>query len=173
MDLRQHLRLMSGWHGWALERLYDVVQDVPEPDYRRDTRLFFKSIHGTLNHMLVVEGLWRGRLVGHPFTVASLGEELEADRLGLKARLFEMTRAWRPFVDRLSDEELGGDLTYTSMDGQTHTLPRSSIVHTLFTHGAHHRGQISTVLTQLGRPAPEMDFPYYLIALPPAELHGR
>jgi uncharacterized damage-inducible protein DinB len=172
MDLRQHFRLMSGWHRWATDRLYQVVDAVPEADYRRDTGLFFQSIHGTLNHILLIESLWRGRLVGPRFVVTDLAAELHADRAALRAHLFEAVGSWRPFIDGLSEPELTGDLTYTSMEGKTFTFPRVSLVHTLFTHGSHHRGQISTVLTQLGHPAPEMDFPYFLAGLPPAQLHG-
>jgi uncharacterized damage-inducible protein DinB len=172
MDLRQHLRLMSDWHVWASNKLYDIVELVPEYDYRRDSGLFFKSIHGTLNHLLVVERLWRGRLTGQPFQLGALSDELEADRVRLKGLLLESARAWRPFVDAMSDEQLATDLTYESMSGKSYTLPRASIVHTMFTHGSHHRGQISTVLTQLGQAAPEMDHPYFLAELPREKLHA-
>jgi uncharacterized damage-inducible protein DinB len=165
MHFRDHMRLMSGWHVWAFERLYAVVDGVDDARYRADTGLFFKSVHGTLNHMLLIEQMWRGRLTGDLLQISSLAEEIEPDRARLRERLLAHASLWGPMVEAMPDAVFDGDLTYRSMKGDTYTFPRASIVHTMFTHGAHHRGQITTVLTQWGCPAPEMDFPYYLASL--------
>jgi uncharacterized damage-inducible protein DinB len=171
MDLRQHFRLMSAWHLWAFERLYAVVDRVDDERYRRDAGLFFKSVHGTLNHMLLAEHIWRGRLVGEIFPVKSLADEIEPDRVRLRERVLAHAGLWRAAIDATSDEDLAGDLSYRSLKGDPYTLPRASIVHHVFTHGAHHRGQITTALTQWGEEAPVMDFPAFLSALPREKLH--
>jgi uncharacterized damage-inducible protein DinB len=72
----------------------------------------------------------------------------------------------------LSDEQFAGDLTYKDMAGTQRTLPRASLIHTLFTHGAHHRGQVTTVLHQLGKATPVLDFPMYLSELPAEQLRS-
>jgi uncharacterized damage-inducible protein DinB len=172
MDLRRHFRLMSGWHVWAFERLYAVVDRVDDAQYRKDAGLFFKSVHGTLNHMLLIEHLWRGRLTGELFRAGSLADEVEPDRARLRERLLAHASLWGPMVQAMSDAELEGDHAFRTMKGDAYSLPRASIVHTLFTHGAHHRGQITTALTQCGHDAPEMDFPYYLLSLPRDEQRG-
>jgi uncharacterized damage-inducible protein DinB len=172
MDLRQHFRLMSGWHVWAFEQLYAVVDLVDEAKYRQDMGLFFKSVHGTLNHMLLVEHVWRGRLIGELFSAKSLADEIEPDRTRLRDRLLAHAALWRTAVDAMSDEDFAGDLSYRSLKGDPYTLPRASVIHTLFTHGAHHRGQITTALTQWGHEAPVMDFPYFLAGLPKNKLHS-
>src|SRR6185312_8033645 len=46
---------------------------------KEDVRAFFKSIHGTLNHLLVADRIWMGRFVGPPFRVPSLDHEPHAD----------------------------------------------------------------------------------------------
>jgi uncharacterized damage-inducible protein DinB len=166
MDLRQHFRFMAGWHRWAFEQLYAVVDGLDEEKYRRDAGLFFKSVHGTLNHMLLVEHMWRGRLIGELFGVKSLGDEIEPDRARLRERIHAHAALWAPTVDALTDVELGADFTYRSLKGDVYRMPRASIVHTLFTHGAHHRGQITAALTQWGHEAPVMDFPYFFASLP-------
>jgi uncharacterized damage-inducible protein DinB len=173
MDLRHHFRLMSGWHVWAFERVYAVVDRVEETQYRKEAGLIFKSIHGTLNHMLLVEQLWRGRLTGELLRISSLADEVEPDRARLRERLLAHAALWGPMVQAMSDYEFNGDLTYRSMAGDAYTMPRVSIVHTMFTHGAHHRGQITTALTQWGYEAPVMDFPYYLLMLPREQLYGE
>jgi uncharacterized damage-inducible protein DinB len=172
MDLRQHLRLMAGWNVWAYERTWAIVDQAPDADYRRDVGLFFGSIHRTMNHMLLVEQMWRGRLTGTPLAMTGLDQELESDRLRLKQRQFESAGWWRPYVDSLSDQVLLGDFSYRSIKGDSYTMPRSAIVHTMFTHGTHHRGQVSAALTQLGLEAPVLDYPHFLAALPREALRG-
>ena len=49
----RHFSGQARYHVWATHRLLEAVSPVPDQDYRRDVGLFFKSIHGTLNHMLV------------------------------------------------------------------------------------------------------------------------
>src|SRR3954463_9982528 len=98
MDLRHHLRLMSGWHVWAFERLYACIDPLVEDDYRKDAGLFFKSVHGTLNHMLLVEQLWAGRLAGSRLNVKSLADELHADRAELRARLLAHAATWGEMI---------------------------------------------------------------------------
>ena len=75
---------MSDWHVWASTRLYDVADGLSDGDYRRDVGLFFKSVHGTLNHLLLVERMWRGRLTGRTIEMKSLGDEIERDRSKLR-----------------------------------------------------------------------------------------
>ena len=57
--LRAQLQTQARYNVWATRRLYEHVDALPEADYRRDVGLFFKSVHGTLNHLLVAEhGVW-------------------------------------------------------------------------------------------------------------------
>jgi uncharacterized damage-inducible protein DinB len=162
---------MSDWHVWASTRLYDVVEGLSDGDYRRDVGLFFKSVHGTLNHLLLVERMWRGRLTGRTIEMKSLSDEIESDRSRLRPLFFDSARQWRPFIDAKSDAEIGADFDYTNMAGDRCSLPLGAIVHTMFTHGSHHRGQISAALTQLGHGAPEMDYPDFLNSLSRSALH--
>ena len=172
MDLHQHLRLMADYHHWALARLYAVVDTLPDTDYRRDSGQYFKSAHGTLNHLLVVEHLWQARLAGRVFAVDGLDAELEPSRMALRTRLMDFARGWRSFVDALTPEQVAGDLAYRTMKSDDYVMPYASLVLHVFNHATHHRGQISTVLTQMGAEAPVMDLPYFLAELPRERLHA-
>ncbi len=56
--------LMARFNAWVNTRLYGTVAELPEPDYRAERKAFFGSIHRTLNHLLVVDRLWTGRMEG-------------------------------------------------------------------------------------------------------------
>jgi len=172
MDLRQHLRLMAAYHAWATQRLCMAVDAVPEADYRRDLGLFFKSLHATLNHLLLVDEIWQARLCGTVFPVSGLDQELEPDRGRLRQRLLDFVRGWPPFVDKITPTQIAGDLDYRSLKGDPFTMPFASLVLHVFNHGTHHRGQITAGLTRLGAESPVLDLPFYLSGLPRDRLHG-
>ncbi len=156
--LREHLHTLSRYNLWATQTLLEQVDALDEADYRRDSGLFFKSIHGTLNHLLVAERqLWFRRFTGQPVAVQSLDAEAETDRVQLRRRLLDGAAAWLPWVQNLSAQTLSGAIVYVSTQGETVTAPFAATLAHVFNHGTHHRGQLSAALTQLGRPAPELD----------------
>lgn len=170
MNLRRHAELMARYHRWAYELTYAEVDALSDHDYRRDCGLYFDSVHGTLNHLLLVDHLWHGRLMRDPFPIRTLADEVEPDRERLKARLLDRSQVWLDLLATIEDEELGGIAEFRKIDGTQARLPRASAILHVFNHGTHHRGQISTALTQLGRKAPEIDLPYFLYTLAPADL---
>ncbi|UXI67652.1 DinB family protein [Tahibacter amnicola] len=172
MDLHQHLRLMADYHYWALQRLYAEVDELSDDDYRADCGQFFKSIHGTLNHILLAEQIWQARMAGTPHSFTRLDQEIESDRDKLRDHMLAFCRGWRPFVDKLTPEQVAGDLDYLNLKGEPFTMPFASLVLHVFNHATHHRGQASIGLMHFGRPAPVMDLPYFLIGLPRERLHA-
>lgn len=163
--LRSHFDGMARYGEWATRRLLDQLSGLPEADYRADVGLFFRSIHGTLNHLLVAEhGLWFVRFAEGTSPRLRLDQELEPDRGVLAARLLDGVARWRPWLAGLPDERLDGRIDYRGTDGQARSLPFSPTLAHVFNHGTHHRGQISAALTALGHPAPELDLVWMLQA---------
>lgn len=156
--LRQQLRLMARYDLWATRELLRHVADLPEADYRRDLGLFFKSVHGTLNHLLLAgHEVWYRRFAEGGSTVTALDTELEPDRAALADRLVEAALAWLPLIEVWPEARLLGSLSYRRINGEPATLPFAATLLHVFNHGTHHRGQISAALTAMGRPCPELD----------------
>jgi uncharacterized damage-inducible protein DinB len=175
MNLHQHLRLMADHHVWAYERLFERVDALAYADYVRDVGLFFGSVHRTLNHILLVDLLWRARLEGRPNAFTRLDEELAAGRDALKDAALSGARGWIPHVAAMSEADLGGVFTYQTVGenaGKTLSLSRPGIILAVFNHAVHHRGQISAVLTQLGQSVPEMCLTYFMLDHPETWLHA-
>ena len=162
--LRDHLQMMARYNLWATRRLFEQVDAVPDADYRRDLGLFFQSIHGTLNHLLVAEQLlWQARFAEGSSPMMALDTEAEPDRRRLRERLLEGALAWMPLLEVWSEDRLSGVLAYRRSTGEPAELPFSAALAHVFNHSTHHRGQISAGLTVLGRPAPVMDLAYMVI----------
>jgi len=161
--MKSYFMTLARYNGWATRKLYEHIDAVSEDEYRRDVGLFFKSIHGTLNHLLVGEQLiWLPRFAEGISPRRALNEEVETDRARLRERLFEGPARWVPVIDALDDVRLLGRLDYTSTKGVAMSLPLAATLGHVFNHGTHHRGQISAAITALGHACPEIDLVWML-----------
>lgn len=165
MDPHRHFQTLARYNAWATQALLAALERVPEGDYRRDCGLFFKSIHGTLNHLLLVEHrLWRVRFQGEVPQMASLAQEVESDRAALASALLLEAQAWMPLIAAWDTSRFDELLRYTTVRGTSQSLPFAATLTHVFNHGTHHRGQITAALTAMGQPAPELDMVYMLQA---------
>ncbi len=157
--LLQHFQNQAAHHQWATERLLgEAIERLPEADYRADVRLFFHSIHGTLNHLLVAERIWQARFFENHSPRLSLDAELFSDRAALLVELRAAAQRWVDWLATQAPENLGGELHYVRSDGQPSVVPKAATLGHVFNHGTHHRGQITAALTALGHAAPELDW---------------
>ena len=163
MDAVAHFTQFARYNVWATARLLDAVRALPEEDYRRDVGLFFKSIHGTLNHLLVGEHmLWQRRFARGESPKVELDMEVEPERDRLAQALKGGAKVWEPLITSWPAERFDGKLAYTNMRGQAMSLPFTTTLAHVFNHGTHHRGQITAALTALGHASPELDLVYLL-----------
>ncbi len=164
MSAAKHYSMMARYNVWATKRLLQSVDELEEVSYRKDCGLFFKSIHGTLNHLLVGEHmLWYPRFALGISPKLGLGDEVEADRANLKQKLLQAVERWQPLIETFSKEHYGGQLNYTSSKGVALSLPFAATLAHVFNHGTHHRGQITATLTAMGHTCPEIDLVYMLL----------
>jgi uncharacterized damage-inducible protein DinB len=158
MNPHTHFVQLARYNVWATERLLEALEPVSELDYRRDLRLFFKSIHGTLNHLLVGEHLiWQRRFARGESPKVALDMEVEPERDRLAQALKGGARTWEPLISGWPAERFDGQLAYTNLSGQAVSLPFAATLAHVFNHGTHHRGQITAALTSLGLPSPDLD----------------
>ena len=163
MNAHAHFLQLARYNVWATRRLLDAVAAVSEADYRKDVGLFFKSIHGTLNHLLVGEHmLWYPRFAKGTSPSVALNAEVEPDRARLGQALRGGAANWLPLIESWAAERFDGSLNYTNMRGQAMSLPFAPTLAHVFNHGTHHRGQITAALTALDHPCPELDLVYLL-----------
>jgi uncharacterized damage-inducible protein DinB/GNAT superfamily N-acetyltransferase len=156
--LREQLQTLARYNLWATRRLCEHVDALPDGDYRRDAGLFFKSVHGTLNHLLVAEHqLWFRRFAEGASPSVVLNAEIEPDRARLRERLVDGALAWLPLLGVWPESRLQGTLEYRRINGQRVALPFAATLAHVFNHATHHRGQVTAALTAMGRPCPELD----------------
>lgn len=156
--MKSRYRMFAGYNAWCNERLYAAAATVSDADYRADRGAFFKSLHGTLNHLLVGDRIWMRRFTGvgpkPPSLDAILYDDFEALRAARRKEDTLITR----YIDRLSDADLNGALRYTTVvRPQTIEQPLMPALDHFFNHQTHHRGQAHGLLTAIAGTAPSLD----------------
>lgn len=107
-------QLMARFNGWVNDQLYDTVAAMPDAAYRQDRGLFFGSIHRTLNHLMVVDRLWTGRIAGVDRGVRALDQVLYDDFAELRAARRVEDQNLIDLVARLDAAALAAPVTYTN-----------------------------------------------------------
>lgn len=162
--MKEYFVLLARYNLWATRKLGTCIDTLPEADYRGDTGLFFRSIHGTLNHLLVAgDRVWYPRFAeGQSPQGVRLSDELEPDRGALCDALLFGAERWAALIETFAVERYAGMISYTTMRGTAAVLPFAATLAHVFNHGTHHRGQITAALTARGHESPELDLVYML-----------
>ena len=137
--MKAHFERLAAYNRWANARLYEAAFALSDADYRRDVGALFKSMHGTLNHLLLTDRIWLKRLTGegdHPNRLDAIIHESRRD-LAL-ARLDEDDRIMR-YVDTSSMKPistgckvmLGLRVSPSKIDGETFSPTSSTTKHTI------------------------------------------
>jgi uncharacterized damage-inducible protein DinB len=154
-----YYQLMAAYNRWMNRKLYDVCAEIPDDRRREDLGAFFKSIHGTLNHILLADYIWMDRFNDQPRRY-KLGDEIHADFEELRTAREEMDGNILDWVETLTDKWLEEPLQWVSgIDGKTRRVMRRILVTHMFNHQTHHRGQLTTLITQLGYEPGVTDIP--------------
>lgn len=162
MSLKNHFDLLATYNQWMNSKVYEAAVHLSATDLSIDRGAFFGSILGTLNHILVADTIWLKRFATHPSCLNSLREvadlqnptsldQLLFDDLGsLSEQRTWLDRLIINWIAELSESDLDFVLSYHDIKGTPANKRYSSLVLHFFNHQTHHRGQVSTLLSQAG-----------------------
>ena len=157
-----HYRMFGHYNAWANRRLYDAAAQLDIEQYRVDRGAFFKSVHGTLNHLLATDRIWMQRFTGEGDAPNRLDAILFETFDGLRAAREAEDRRIVDFVDRLDEERIAGTIKYrrVSSPEEFEQALAPALAH-WFNHQTHHRGHVHALLTGLVGQAPELDLLFF------------
>jgi uncharacterized damage-inducible protein DinB len=160
--MKAHYVEFAAYNAWANRRLYDAAAMLSDAEYRSDKGAFFKSMHGTLNHLLVTDRIWMHRFTGEGDVPQRLDAILHERFDALRAAREAEDRRIVAYVDGLDDTRLAGAIRYRRVSTPDEFVqPLMPALDHWFNHQTHHRGQAHVILTALGKPAPELDLLYF------------
>ncbi|PPC76815.1 damage-inducible protein DinB [Pokkaliibacter plantistimulans] len=162
MSLKHHFELMAHYNQWMNDQLYEAAAQLDNYSLMLDRGAFFGSILGTLNHILVGDTLWLQRFARHSQTLESLQPMLDIPTPGsLDAALYDTleelygARRMRDnliiaFSQEAEDSHYLTPLRYRNSKQQLFEKQFGYLVQHFYNHQTHHRGQVTTLLSQVG-----------------------
>jgi uncharacterized damage-inducible protein DinB len=175
MSLKNNFELLAKYNSWMNEQLFEMTSKLSGEELTSDSGAFFKSILGTLNHILVGDIIWLKRFSTHHQgfsslsyiadlpTPLSLSQVIYSDLNQLRDVRSKMDGVLVQFSIELTEQSLTESLSYTNTAGLISTKNFGSLIQHLFNHQTHHRGQVTVLLSQLGFNVESTDF---LIEIP-------
>ena len=158
----EYFRTFARYNQWANRRIYAACAELPEAEYMKPRPCYFGSLHATLNHILVGDRLWIGRITGHMPDIKSLDQILYAELLGLRVAREAEDAQIINVIDGMDAPTLNTTLRYTTMTGENAATPMRYVLAHIFNHQTHHRGQAHDLLSHAGASPPPLDLAYYL-----------
>jgi len=151
-------RAFARYNRWMNDKVYASVARLTDEDRKRDRGAFFRSIHNVLNHILVADRIWLGRLAGRvpePGCIGvdgikSLDQEIASDFDELRRERDRTDTVIDAWVETVTADTLAGTLRFVRK-GESRDVPLWWAVTQLFNHQTHHRGQITNLLFQAGQ----------------------
>jgi uncharacterized damage-inducible protein DinB len=145
--MKELFQQLARYNRWANGRLFQAAFDIPDQEYRRDIGAFFKSLHGTLNHLLVTDRIWLKRLTGQGEHPDKLHAIIHDDKRMLALDRAEQDERIIKTIDDIGREAFGANIKYANLSGHTFEQRRSDVLMHVFNHQTHHRGQAHCILS--------------------------
>ncbi len=157
-------RLLYDYNAWANHRVLEACGALSDEKCTRDLGSSFRSIRDTLVHIMQGEWLWLERWHGRSPAGLAPPEQFP-DLARVRARWTEIERDLLRFVAGLSPGDLERVIEYRNLRGNPFAYPLQSMLQHLVNHGTYHRGQVTTMLRQLGAQPRPTDFLRYFDVL--------
>ena len=155
------VRQLFDYNAWATARMFSAAEALTPEQVEAPLVSSFPSLMATMAHIVFSEWLWLQRWLGESPTGAPAWTA-EPSLRELKARLAAIEAERAAFLAGRTDEDLGDVVSYRGGDGQAFAHPLGDLIRHVVNHSTYHRGQLATMLRQLGHTPPSTDFTRYL-----------
>lgn len=162
MTTTSHFARLAPYNQWMNRKLYEAAAALPADRLHEDRGAFFGSVFGTLNHVVIADLIWFKRIgakipgfaslqcLDDLPTPMSLDHRLCATLPELDALRIKLDAAIGAFCAEVQPAQLEHPLSWTSLNGTAYKKPLGDVLLHVFNHQTHHRGQATTLFSQLG-----------------------
>jgi len=156
-----NFRRYAHYNQWMNKNLYKLVGELSVEQFNQDQGAFFSSIKGTLNHILVWDTTWLQRFAEHTIVYTSLDYVLSLDKPYANEQVLhddiddlqrareKMDKTFINFCQQLKESDFNTVFTYQMQSGKKHHKNFGGMLQHVFNHQTHHRGQLTTLLSQM------------------------
>ncbi|HEX6252555.1 MAG TPA: DinB family protein [Gemmatimonadaceae bacterium] len=157
--MTEEIQGLYAYNRWANQRFLDATEGLSAEELERDLRSSFPSVKATLEHILQAEWIWLERWNGvSPTEIPPWDTGTHA---ALRAQWRRIEQDQLAYVGGLTDELLQRVIDYRNFASQPFSQPLWQLLRHVVNHSTYHRGQVATMLRQLGHPVPVSDLVVY------------
>lgn len=159
-QMKEYLLHLARYNSWANQRFFDVMKDLSQEQIQQEIVSSFRSIRLTVKHIFDAEKAWWHRL-NDPQFLYKFGEDYPGEFSDLLKEFKEVSDQWIRYIESEREENFQNKFKYRRLDGEYESKIQDAIIH-VFNHSTYHRGQIITMLRQVGsEKIPSTDFITY------------
>jgi uncharacterized damage-inducible protein DinB len=159
--MKEVLKRFADYNLWANGQLFDCMRNLTDEQLNREIASSFSSIYKTVLHLWLAEEAWWQRLK----LVENLqleSQEFTGNFSELEKKFSRQSAEWADWVNNATEAQLSHVFAYQNTKREQFKQPVNEVLMHLFNHGTYHRGQLVTLLRQLGvEKIPQSDYIVY------------
>jgi uncharacterized damage-inducible protein DinB len=155
-------RMLMRYNAWANRTLFDAVAALPAGEATKERPTLFKNMVNTLNHLYVVDLIWRAHLEGREHGIPALNTVLHADLAALWKAQQDIDAWYVAWADALSETQARETVRFTLIGGNRGEMQRGDIALHVVNHTSYHRGFVADMFYQIPLRPPTTDLPVFL-----------
>jgi uncharacterized damage-inducible protein DinB len=150
---QQELQTLLDYHYWARDRVLDAAEKLTPDQFGRDLGSSFRSVRDTLAHIYAAEWAWCSRWKG--VSPTAFPADSPADVAAIRAKWGALESDVRAVLDRMGEDGFDRVIEYKMLNGDARASIFSHMLQHVVNHASYHRGQVTTLLRQLGAAPPQ------------------
>jgi|SRR6185295_4885490 len=149
-----YLQTLLDYHYWARDIILDAVNDVPRETFTAPVNSSFGSLRDTVAHIYAADWIWFQRWTGQA-PKGLIAYDQFPDATSIRTAWKDLESSTRQLVDNLGEVGVNKAYSYSLLSGAPDTAPFWEMLVHVVNHGTYHRGQVTTLMRQLGEKPPK------------------
>ena len=162
MGLKRELLKLIEYKSWANEMTFSSLSHLPESALYKERKTNFKTIVSTLNHVYVVDDIFKSHLTGIAHRYSERNTQVCPAFLALLDKQKEMDSWYIDFIEKTSEKDLDKNISFEFIGGGKGNMLISEILFHVVNHGTYHRGFVGDMMYQIPAVPPANDLTVYL-----------
>ena len=149
-----YLQTLLDYHYWARDIVLDAVTELPREQFVKPVEGSFKSVRDTVAHIYAADWIWYTRWIGQAPT-SLIPYDQFPDATSIRKAWKDLESNVRQLVNNLGEDGINKAFDYKLLSGAPDTAPFWQMLVHVVNHGSYHRGQVTTLMRQLGARPPK------------------
>jgi uncharacterized damage-inducible protein DinB len=160
--MTDYLRMLMRYKAWANELVFSAVAKLPEAELTAPRKIFAGNLLRTLNHTYAMDDVWRAHLEGRPHGYDTRNPKAAPALEELRILQKVMDDWYVAYADKLELTKEAEIVHFRFIGGGEGAMARRDILLHVANHGTYHRGNVASMMYEIGTPPPTTDLPVFL-----------